>query len=168
MTAMDDWRPIPEFPGYEVSSSGGVRSVDRVSHGRRYQGREMKTAPGSSGYPKVQLGKGNHQQVHQLVLLTFRGPCPEGMEACHGDGNRGNNALSNLRWGTRSSNALDRETHGTGISGESNPRVKLTDVDVVSIRRLRTKGWKLREIADRFNVTPANISYICRGETRNG
>lgn len=164
---MDEWRPIPGFPGYEVSSAGLVRSVDRISKGRRYKGRIMKTPPGSAGYPKVQLGSGNHRHVHSLVLSAFHGDCPAGMEACHNDGDRSNARLENLRWDTRSSNGYDREKHGTGISGESNPNAKLSSADVLEIRRLRASGSKLRPIAEQFNVTVANISFICRGVTRN-
>lgn len=46
--------------------------------------------------------------VHLYVLETFVGPRPEGMQACHGDGDPANNRLSNLRWDTCSNNNLDK------------------------------------------------------------
>lgn len=51
--------------------------------------------------------------VHRLVLEAFVGPCPEGMEGCHGDGDPTNNSLGNLRWDTATSNQLDKVRHGT-------------------------------------------------------
>ena len=46
-------------------------------------------------------GKRNNLYVHRLVLITFVGPCPEGMECCHKDDNPLNNRLENLRWDTQ-------------------------------------------------------------------
>lgn len=47
-----------------------------------------------------------------MVLNAFVGPPPPGFEGCHKDGDRANNALSNLYWGTRSDNQRDRVRHG--------------------------------------------------------
>lgn len=54
-----------------------------------------------------------HASVHPLVLEAFVGPRPPGMEACHADGNKTNNALSNLRWDTKRANELDAIRLGT-------------------------------------------------------
>jgi len=47
-----------------------------------------------------------------MVLEAFVGPCPEGMECCHRDGNPANNHVGNLYWGTRSENLYDAVRHG--------------------------------------------------------
>jgi hypothetical protein len=52
------------------------------------------------------------RKVHRLVLETFVGPCPDGMECCHNNGDPADNRLENLRWDTLSSNAYDRVEHG--------------------------------------------------------
>jgi hypothetical protein len=37
------WRPIKDFPGYEISNTGRARSIDRYdSKGRFWKGRELK------------------------------------------------------------------------------------------------------------------------------
>jgi hypothetical protein len=51
--------------------------------------------------------------VHRLVLKAFVGPCPEGMEGCHWDGDACNNKLDNLRWATHAENVEDSIRHGT-------------------------------------------------------
>jgi hypothetical protein len=117
-----EWRPVTGHEGlYEVSSDGQVRSVDRAvrhsSGGGTYvlHGRVLKPQASGNGYLVVKLsrdGKALTRNIHTLVLEAFSGPCPPGMEACHGDGDRANPALSNLRWDTRSANALDRVRHG--------------------------------------------------------
>lgn len=121
---VEEWRAIPDWEGfYEVSDSGRVRSVDRVvPYGRsgrtRYKGRVLK--PGwSTGYAAVNLvetGRGNHDYlyVHDLVLLAFVGPKPEGQEVCHGPAGQVDNSLVNLRYDTRRENALDRHRWGKG------------------------------------------------------
>jgi hypothetical protein len=49
--------------------------------------------------------------VAALVLRTFVGPRPVGMECCHWDGDCTNDYLYNLYWGTRLDNEADRRRH---------------------------------------------------------
>lgn len=118
---MERWESVVGFDGfYEVSDLGNVRSLPRVvtySSGRtcRWQGKLL--APGKTGDRLTVVlcnaeGQKSHY-VHELMLTAFVGPCPDGMEGCHGDGNGTNNVLPNLRWDTRSENTLDRVRHGT-------------------------------------------------------
>lgn len=58
--------------------------------------------------------------VHVLVLEAFDGPCPEGHETRHLDGDLFNDHRVNLKWGTPSENAYDRVVHRT------HPKVTLT------------------------------------------
>lgn len=117
----ETWKPIPGYEGlYEVSDHGGVRSLDRVvamKNGRRKtlrgQARKLQRLP--NGYLTVRLGKGGESvqfYVHRLVLLTFVGDCPRGMETCHNNGVRDDNRLENLRWDTKSANVADTISHG--------------------------------------------------------
>ncbi|WP_396897297.1 NUMOD4 motif-containing HNH endonuclease [Mycolicibacterium fortuitum] len=119
------WVPIPGLVGfYEVSDQGRVRSLDRIQqrrHGVSYplKGRVLK--PSKSGKPGKDYSSVGlcgpdskvFRHVHRLVLETFVGPCPAGMEACHNNGDRFDNRLENLRWDTRSNNNLDKNKHGT-------------------------------------------------------
>ena len=112
----EQWRPVVGYEEiYEVSSHGRVRSVDRpliYKDGRkgRLSGKIRKTPVGNHGYPEVSLrknGKSEVRTVHSLVLEAFVSPRQKGMECCHRDGNRQNNHLDNLRWGTSSENQYD-------------------------------------------------------------
>ena len=47
------------------------------------------------------------------LLEAFVGPCPSGQEACHANDDPRDNRLENLRWDTRSANALDSVRNGT-------------------------------------------------------
>jgi hypothetical protein len=125
----EEWRPILGYEGrYEVSDHGRVRSISRQIHlrdgrgSRPFRGRVLKAnlTQGGCGYYFVGLPhpSGNHRrvkciQVHVLVLEAFVRPRPPGLVACHNDGNRLNNHLSNLRWDTPSENSRDVVRHGT-------------------------------------------------------
>jgi hypothetical protein len=121
--SVEQWRPVVGWEGYyEVSDHGRVRSVERLV--RRKDGR-TRAAPSrilgtpfakTGGYPVVNLwrdNKGRVEKVHRLVLAAFVGPCPEGMEGCHNDGDPTNSHLDNLRWDTHSGNVQDTIGHGT-------------------------------------------------------
>lgn len=115
----EEWRPIPGYEGhYSVSSRGRVRSEPRVLRdGRRWQGKVLTARVQRSGYLEVNLGGALNRKrhlVHRLVCMAFKGDPPEGKPyACHLDGNRFNNASSNLYWGSPSDNMYDRTRHGT-------------------------------------------------------
>lgn len=117
----ETWRPIPGYEGaYEVSDRGRVRSLDRITdRGRRWKGRLMTPCALQNGYLIVTLwreGKQRSPLVHRLVLTAFVGQPTEGTEGRHLDGNRCNNVLSNLSWGTHSENQYDQILHGTHLN----------------------------------------------------
>jgi hypothetical protein len=99
------WANITEFPGYQASSDGEVRSF------RRSKPRTLKPFLNpDTGYLQVCLrrdGKTYVKTVHVLVALAFIGPPPWNMEVCHQDRVKTNNSLLNLEYDTRSRNALD-------------------------------------------------------------
>lgn len=98
------WRDIPGFPGYQASDDGRVRSARGV----------LKPWT-SSGYLTVGLrrnGRTVKVNLHRLVLLAHVGEPTGPVDGCHRDGDRLNNALSNLYWGTRSQNIYDQVAHG--------------------------------------------------------
>lgn len=118
---LENWKPIPGYEGcYEVSDQGRVRSLGRTifyRDGRTKTIRERILKPNNTGkgYKNVSLWKDHKVQVkliHALVTEAFIGPRPEGLEVCHNNGNPGDNRLENLRYDTRSANALDRTKHG--------------------------------------------------------
>lgn len=53
------------------------------------------------------------KKVHSLVAEHFVGARPEGTDIRHLDGDKLNNAATNLAYGSRSENNLDQVMHGT-------------------------------------------------------
>lgn len=120
---MSDWLSVFGYEGsYEVSRDGRVRSVTRqVPYGRHgravYQGRELRLTRIKNGYLTVKLalaGRTRTTYVHELVLRAFAGPRPQTDargEIRHLDGNKLNNHIGNLKYGTIFENAADRVRH---------------------------------------------------------
>lgn len=130
---------ISRFPKYEFSPLGVV-----ISHTRKapfimkpirmgeYRGLQLLKADGSR----------EKAYLHRLIAEAFHGPCPNDMVCRHIDGDRRNNAASNLAWGSQSENNLDKRRHGTSPDGERNPMAKLTAEVVVKMREERASIGK--------------------------
>lgn len=110
------WAPGLESR-YRVWESGDVESVFRRYAGGRILKPRLTRYHDGTPYKVVRLypGDGTFRDwlVHCLVLETFVGPCPDGLEARHLDGDSLNNARSNLKWDDHSKNMLDKQAHGT-------------------------------------------------------
>ncbi len=162
---MDDhYLPIDGFPGYRVSRLGEIQSrwLKAGRHSKlTEEWRPLKPFL-RCGYPSVNLSRAGEKsafKAHRLVLGAFVGPCPEGMVACHKDGNRENGTLSNLRWDTHKSNSNDTLLHGRRSRG-ANVNSKLVEQDVLEIRRRWAEGTALNELAAEHGVTKGNIRAI--------
>ena len=113
-----------------------------------------------AGYHVLTLGADRKQyRLHCLVLEAFVGPRPAGMQGCHGDNNKDNNALLNLRWDTPKGNITDRRSY----VGDANPNAKLTEVDRLTIKARRLAGEALKIIAADYGITSTRVSQIARG-----
>lgn len=141
----------------------GTRAIKKI------KGKVLSVKRARDGYVRFTLkdafGKLKNRYMHRLVLEAFVGPCPSGMEACHNDGNRANNALDNLRWDTRIANHADKAKHGTALKGEANKGGgKLTERDVLEIRRRLDTGEAGTVLSKEFGVSNTMISKIKHNE----
>ena len=104
---MEEYKPILDYPNYEVSNFGNVRSF------KYNETRLLKPFIDNHGYLGVKLCKNNqiiNKRIHRLVALAFL-PNPDNKpEIDHIDRNKTNNVVSNLRWVTSSENNLNRRT----------------------------------------------------------
>lgn len=149
------WKPVRDYDGiYEVSDAGRVRRVR--------SGRILKTRR-SDGYGVASLcreGEYEKRLVHRMVLEAFVGPCPDGAEGCHFDGDPNNNALSNLRWDTRKKNIRDMLRHGRGT-------IKLSNADVLAALDERRRGATQAAVAKKYGVARTYLSAIENGHYRS-
>ena len=162
---MAEIKQVPGYPQYGITRDGRVWSFRRekwlVSH---------RTSNGK--YLMVKLGTARHALVHRLVLETFVGSCPDGMQCCHNDGNSLSNRIENLRWDTHANNAKDSVKHGTcsllignrhfrSLHGMELPQSRLTDQKARQIVYEHGTGmFSNSQIAEHFGVSHTMIGRI--------
>lgn len=164
----DGARLVVGWSGYCVTPDGDVYS-NRTNGSRNTKNwTKLKKRTNVDGYGEVHLCNGDKTKVvrvHTLVLLTFVGDKPEGAVACHNNGVRDDNRVSNLKWGTPQDNADDRNIHGNTARGERSGAAKLTQTAVDQIRMKRKEGRTLESIAKEFGVNKRTVGRIVHGLT---
>jgi hypothetical protein len=162
---IEEWRPVKRSDGrYEVSNLGRVRAM-RDRWGRPVE-RVLARRLDDKGYWRSTLRIGDQYRastLYPLMLEAFVGPRPDGCEASHINGNSQDDRLENLCWETHAENVARQRAHGTIMFGRKNSQAKLTDADVIEIRRARQSGEYLQSIADRYGISDSNVSLICVG-----
>ena len=126
-------------------------------------GRVRKPQPAGKGYLSVTLsmrGVIKAQYVHQMVLAAFIRPVPEGMEVLHGDDNRTNNWLSNLRYDTHKRNQEEASERGRSAFGERNGMAVVTEEIVAEIRSAAAAGVQRIAIAEYHGISRAQTCRI--------
>ena len=163
------WKDIPGYEGrYQASSFGRIKSLERKVISRNWYThevfyrtvRECILRPGrycKSGHLSVVLGKGTPgKPVHQLIMRTFVGDRPEGFDVLHCDGDPTNNALENLRYGSRTENILD-------VYHQGGRWRKLSMEDVKQIREMAASGVKKVVLAKKFGIAYPHVFAVING-----
>ena len=152
------------YEGYRVGDDGSVWSRRRGGGWSAWK--KLKRTKNKYGYCVVGLYNEESilksHRVSNLVLLAFVGPRPENMQCCHWDGDRTNDALSNLRWDTPKANNADKRRHGTTLRGSLIGNSKLTEEIVAQIKLRCAAGELHAVIANDVGVTRTMIGYIAK------
>lgn len=173
-------KPCQTFIGYSASDVGGRVFTNRKR--RKLIGqrggteeyidpsylKEISPTTNKKGYKCITIrfnGILISTTVHKLVMDAFQGPIPVGMEIRHLDNNPSNNNFSNLLYGTSLENAGDRKRAGTYTDGGNHHNAKLSNEQAEEVRVLRSQRIKVRELAERFNVSVATIESIIYGKS---
>lgn len=162
---MEEFKGTKHIKGYD-----GLYSIHKdgyvISH-RIWNGlknRRLTAFENSFGYLTVQLtnrnGKSKKHFIHKLVASHFIGEKPKNLQIRHLDWNKLNNKSSNLKYGTAKENAADRLAHGTNASGSKIGTSKLSENDVLEIRKSYKKRGDMVKLASKYNVSCANIYMI--------
>ena len=146
------WRPVVGFENYEVSDQGRVKRTDTQLILRQRQNKR-------DGYLLVNLSnnaKLTTKPIHRLVMDAFVGPLPESMVTRHLNGNKADNRLANLAYGTHQENRRDQWLHGTNSQ-------KLTPELVRQMREDYAAGMSQYQLAE---IYPVNSSNCYKAVTR--
>ena len=171
------WKDIKGYEGlYQVSNLGRVRSIDRRDRlGRHFKGRVLSQCKQRGNYLYVQLqknGKSKPSKIHRLVAQAFI-PNPENKATVnHKYCNKGNNVVENLEWCTNLENITHAKIHGL-LKGRSNPnetngRAKLTETQILEIRRTFVKGSRefgTVALGKKYGVSSTQISRIAANDS---
>ncbi len=161
----ENWLAVSGYEGrYAVSDQGNVMSMNFAKSG----------LPGllkfniNRGYRTVELQTGSVKKrftVHRLVAAAFIGPRPEGQHINHKDGNKANNALSNLEYCTPSENQKHSFRLGLqSLKGEKHTRAELTDDKIREIKMMLASGMAQPSVAKMMGVCNSTISLINTGK----
>jgi len=161
------WIEIPETEGrYSVSNYGNVRSnwadipQRNLTHRIRIErSQQLKPSTHTTGYLRVALGRGVHRYVHRLVAAAFH-PNPDGLpQVDHIDGDRKNNAASNLRWVSVRDNAkYGGVRHGWDAQKLASAKRRVHDLRRKEFADLHAQGYSLRAIAKAFGTSHSIVS----------
>lgn len=156
------WKPIIDFPHYEVSNCGRIRRKFGHRCRKPHVMRAYKTKSGHFRVCLCEKGITRNVFVHRVMALAFLGQPVNGkIMAAHNDGNPANNALANIRWATPAENTADRVSHGTDMRGEAIHQSKLTAAQVRYIKETLRTGYAL---AKELSVSQSTISAIRTGK----
>lgn len=158
-----EWRPVPGASRYEVSDDGRARSS------QRWIRKELNPVVDKNGYLRISYRKDDgtvvpSQLLHRVILAVFVGPCPDGMEGAHLNGNPSDCRLSNLKWCTSLENNHHKNLHGTFNVGDKVGTAKLTNEQVFKILDLIDQGLSGAEIGRRLSVNRLTVNAIQRGD----
>lgn len=155
-----EFRHIPDFPGYAGSDDGRIWSAKRHRPWRQLKARIVGTRTRYGSVALYAKGHASNFLIQRLVLSLFVGPCPDGMEACHADGNSMNNVLSNVRWDTPQHNRDDMHRHGTDSEGSRNSQAKIDETIAYSIRTRRLAGARIRVLCADYHLSCSQVKRI--------
>ena len=165
---MEEWKDVVGFEGaYQVSNYGNLRSIDRISKGKRYSGKLLSKSQERSGYIVDILSfDGIRKTVrrHRLVAEAFI-PNPDGKpEINHLDGNKINNHVDNLEWATHRENT--DHAWVTGLT-PSPPKAKERSV-LQFYEGQKIAEYKSIDIAAIINrISAEDICKCCKGKRKN-
>jgi hypothetical protein len=106
-------------------------------------------------------GKFGNNTAHRYSWERFKGKIPEEMCVLHKCDVRNCVNPDHLWLGTNQDNTADKIAKGRQIFGEKSGTSKLTEKDVLKIRKMRISGKTIKEISEYFCMTSNNISQIC-------
>lgn len=133
----------------------------------------------NSGYLALAIkekGKIHHILSHRLIYLIHKGKIPEGYEINHKNGIKADNRISNLEVVTPSENTIHSYKNGLQkskphskkskehlsklFSGENGSNAKLSNKDVIRIRKLHKNPYTAKQLSIKFGVGISTIGDI--------
>ncbi len=152
---------VLSFPKYAVTPDGCIYSLANGVP------RPLSTRRTDNGYLVASLfirGRFTVKYVHRLVAEAFNLPRREDQKYVrHLDGNKSNNHVENLAWGTLAENTADSIAHGTNHF-VNRGHAKLTNENVAEIKRRIANSENMTHLAKEFGISRVHIWNIKSGQ----
>lgn len=147
------WKPINDYPKYEISNFGNVKS--------NYKNKLLKEQKDKDGYFQVNLFENKVSKtikIHKLVALHFINNPEDKPQINHIDGNKQNNNYLNLEWCTTQENTFHAINNNLAdAKGEKHGGSKLIPENIIDIRN---SDLSPKELAIKYNICIQTISDI--------
>ncbi|AAK14537.1 unnamed protein product [Ectocarpus sp. 4 AP-2014] len=162
-------RSVPGSDVYMVSRDGRVRMENgRWTFGSRHWQTTGDSKKDKQAYRRVDMtlttggtSKTKKKYVHVVVAEAFLGECPAGYQVDHIDGNKSNNAVSNLEYVSKREN--DRRTYANGGRKPPGEKPVLLIKQDGTFSRFKSSS----EGARQMGVNVATVSINCSTGRKN-
>ena len=169
------WKNIEDYPEYEVSNQGRVRSKDRVfydSLGRKYNKKGQlikieKQIGKKDGYTQLMVGVWSRKKMHRLIVARLVAkafiPNPHNLpQVNHIDENSENNRVENLEWCSANYNM----NYGNSLKRRAQSRSRAIKVCDIFGNLIKVCNSAV-EASIEFDVSRASISQCCNGAKKS-
>lgn len=116
------------------------------------------------GYGKFHMPYGN-ERAHRVAYELEKGRIPEGEEVMHSCDNRKCCRPDHLSSGTKQQNMADMMAKSRQAKGTQKWTAKLTEENVLEIRRRHAAGETLVSLSTEFKIGEKNASQLACGDT---
>jgi len=169
----EKWQPLKGYEQlFEISTDGRIRSFAKKTQNRwgpcTKAGKMLRPSPDEKGYMKIRLWRSKDDfssyRVHRLVANQFI-PNPNGYDQVnHIDGNKANNAASNLEWCNNSLNQI--HANATGLR-KGSPKGKDNHLSKTVLHLL--SGVYYDSAREAYNHSSMNIRFevFCKNIRHN-
>ena len=177
------WKDIVDFPNYQISNLGRVKSKERISNccynsKRKVKERILILSNNKKGYKTVCLfkNKKHNKTVHRLVAQAFI-PNPNNYPIInHINGIKGNNRVENLEWCTHKYNTS--ESYRLGLQKPSDKQRNIVSEycknnRIKSTFQFDKKGNFIKEwesavkIEKELGISRKSISQCVKGRSKS-
>lgn len=165
------WKRIDNYPEYEISTNGNVRSIDRIlidTMGRRYNKKgkliSLKCQTNKDGYKQMMVHIWSNKKEHNLIVSrlvaqTFI-PNPNNLpQVNHIDENSLNNNVDNLEWCTCKYNV----NYNNLVERRSKNKCRKIDVYDKDLNFLETLSSGI-DVSLKYNVSRGMVSMCCNNK----
>jgi hypothetical protein len=138
----------------------------RVNSQRQGDCIEWTGSKNAKGYGRTTF-LGKMKLTHRVAYELVHGPISDDMRVCHRCDNPPCINPDHLFLGTQADNVSDMFKKGRGHDrrGEGHAQVKLTNAQVIEIRRCHAAGESMKSLATRYNYNMGSMWSLLKGRT---